>query len=49
MSKYAEKLKRVAAVNCAIQIIADHGRRFFYSDTHDRYARIEVDQRGRVW
>jgi len=49
MSQYAKKLLRAGTVNQAIRIIADHGRRFFYSDSQDRYASIEVDYRGRIW
>lgn len=48
-SKTAEKHQRAEHVNQVIKIIADHGRRFFYSQTVDRYAIMEVDQRGMVW
>jgi hypothetical protein len=43
------KQQRVEHVNLAIRIIADHGRRFFYCPTSNRYASMEVDQRGKVW
>lgn len=43
------KQARVAEANKLLQIIGSHGRRFFYSEKHDRFAHIEVDSRGRVW
>ncbi len=43
------KQQRAEQVNQAIRIIADHGRRFFFSASHQRYASMEVDERGRVW
>ena len=43
------KQQRAEHVNSAIRIIADHGRRFFYSQASNRYASIEVDARGKVW
>ncbi|CAG8863102.1 hypothetical protein PS627_00038 [Pseudomonas fluorescens] len=43
------KRRRCEQVNKAIRIIGAHGRRFFYDDVQDRYARLEVDQRGKVW
>jgi len=48
-NKLALKQQRVEHVNQAIRIIADHGRRFFYNQVADRYASMEVDQRGKVW
>ncbi|SED28282.1 hypothetical protein SAMN04490185_3173 [Pseudomonas frederiksbergensis] len=48
-NKLALKRQRAEQVNQAIQIIADHGRRFFYSQTVNRYASMEVDHRGKVW
>jgi len=48
-NKLALKRQRCEQVNQAIRIIADHGRRFFYSQAVDRYASMEVDQRGKVW
>ncbi|MGM8935120.1 hypothetical protein ACS8E9_09585 [Pseudomonas neustonica] len=41
--------KRAEQVNEAIKIIGSHGRRFFYNKEHDRFARMEVDERGKVW
>lgn len=32
-----------------IRIIADQGRRFFYSQAVNRYASMEIDPRGKVW
>lgn len=50
MSKaLAAKKVRAAEVNQAICIIANHGRRFFFSTSSQRYASMEVDARGRVW
>ncbi|WP_223507775.1 hypothetical protein [Pseudomonas sp. BF-B-25] len=43
------KRKRVEHVNQAIRIIGAHGRRFFFNQVADRYASMEVDQRGKVW
>ena len=48
-NKLALKRQRAEQVNQAIRIIADHGRRFFYSQAGDRYASMEVDHRGKVW
>jgi len=48
-NKLALERKRADQVNQAIRIIADHGRRFFYSQTVNRYASMEVDARGKVW
>jgi hypothetical protein len=48
-NKFALKRQRAEQVNQVIRIIADHGRRFFYSQTINRYASIEVDARGKVW
>lgn len=41
------KAERVEQVNKMIKTIANCGRRFFYHD--GRYARIEVDSRGKIW
>lgn len=50
MSKaLAAKKARAAEVNQVIGIIASHGRRFFFSQSNQRYARVEVDGRGKVW
>ena len=43
------KIDRVVHANQLIQAIAAHGRRFFYCKSKDRYARMEIDARGRVW
>ena len=48
-NKLALKRQRCEQVNQAIQIIAAHGRRFFYSASKQTYASMEVDERGRVW
>lgn len=49
VNKLALKRQRCEQVNQAIQIIASHGRRFFYSASKQTYASMEVDERGRVW
>jgi len=43
------KQERVLKVNELIKVIADHGRRFFYSTKNNRYASIEIDTRGKIW
>ncbi|WP_223503777.1 hypothetical protein [Pseudomonas sp. BF-R-24] len=48
-NKLALKRQRAEQVNKVIRIIAAHGRRFFYSQTANRCASMEVDQRGKVW
>ena len=48
-NKLTLKRQRAEHVNQAIRIIADHGRRFFYDEVTNRYANMEVDQRGKVW
>lgn len=49
MSRVAERRERAEHANQLIRVIADHGRRFFWSELHQRYASIEVDAGGRVW
>lgn len=49
MTASADRQQRVKHANALIQAVAAHGRRFFYCVQHDRFARIELDQRGRVW
>lgn len=53
-ARYTEKSlwnkhQRCEQVNQVIKIIGDHGRRFFFSESKQRYARLEVDRRGKVW
>ncbi|HDR9174350.1 TPA: hypothetical protein QDB23_001562 [Burkholderia vietnamiensis] len=43
------KQERLDHSNRLIVAIASHGRRFFYSQQRDRFARLELDARGRVW
>ena len=45
----ADKAARAEHANALIKIIGARGRRFFYSKKHDRYARMVVDPRGKVW
>jgi len=39
---------RLDNVNAFIKVIGGHGRRFFYTNK-DRYAHMQLDDRGRVW
>ncbi|MHC8293703.1 hypothetical protein [Pseudomonas sp. LB3P58] len=48
-NKLALKQQRAEQVNQAIHIIVGHGRRLFYDEVTNRYASMEVDQRGKVW
>lgn len=48
MNQYT-KQQRADQCNKAIRVIADHGRRFFYNESRNTYARLEVDSRGKVW
>lgn len=48
-NKLALEHQRAEHVNQAIRVIADHGRRFFYSQASGRYACMVVDQRGKIW
>ncbi len=48
-SKLTLKQQRTEQVNQVIRIIDNHGRRFFFNQAANRYASMEVDQRGKVW
>ena len=48
-NKLALKQQRCEQVNQVIRVIANHGRRFFYSQASNRYASMEIDQRGKIW
>lgn len=48
-NKLALKRQRAEQVNQVIRIITDHGRQFFYRQTVNRYANMEVDHRSKVW
>jgi len=41
--------KRLENANQFIREIGTRGRRFFYDQKSDRYARLKLDGRGRVW
>ena len=45
----AEKLERLAHANALIKAVSDHGRRFFWSEKDQRVAKLELDERGKVW
>lgn len=49
MTSLTTKRQRCDQVNQAIQTIAAHGRRFFYCQSKDTYASMEVDDNGRIW
>jgi hypothetical protein len=39
----------VEDANELIRLIGSHGRRFFWSTEHQRFASMDLDARGRVW
>jgi hypothetical protein len=41
--------QRLEHANQMIQVIAAHGRRFFFSTHHQSHARVVLDSRGRFW
>lgn len=43
------RLERVMHANALIKVISDHGRRFFWSESGQRLASIEMDARGKLW
>lgn len=43
------RMNRVGHANELIKAISDHGRRFFWNERDKRVARLELDQRGKVW
>ena len=43
------RIDRVRHANELIKAISDHGRRFFWSERDQRVAKLELDQRGKVW
>lgn len=49
MTSLTTKRQRCDQVNQAIRIIAAHGRRFFYCQSVDAFASMEVDDKGRIW
>lgn len=48
-SQHSLTLQRAELVNQVIRIIGNHGRRFFFDQKANRYACMEVDQRGKIW
>lgn len=48
-TKLAEKHQRVEQVNQVIRIIADNGRRFFYTPGSQSYASMNIDKYGKIW
>lgn len=45
----AARVERLKDVNLLIKIISSHGRRFFWNEKDQRLARMEMDDRGRLW
>lgn len=43
------KWQRVKQANAVIKIVASHGRRFLYSEAHDRIGRFGLDRVDQVW
>lgn len=43
------RIDRVRHTNELIKAISDHGRRFFWNERDKRVAKLELDQRGKVW
>lgn len=41
--------ERIKHANELIRVISQHGRRFFWNATAQRVARMELDERGKVW
>jgi hypothetical protein len=44
-----QKRNRAVIINDFIRTIGSCGRRSFYSKKHNRFAKIEIDERGRAW
>lgn len=40
---------RYKEANKVIEIVASHGRRFFWSPIHERLARFGLDRYGQIW
>lgn len=45
----AIRAERLEHANSLIRIISQHGRRFFWNEAAQRVARLELDERGKVW
>lgn len=43
------KQQRADLVNGLVRFIGSRGRRFFWSNDKERFCRMEVDDRGRIW
>lgn len=43
------RLERLQHANDLIKAISEHGRRFFWSERDKRLARLEMDERGKLW
>ena len=44
-----ERSARIVKVNKLVHTIGQNGRRFFYDSRSDRYARMLMDNNGRLW
>lgn len=47
--KRQQKQERIEKANAVIQVIAKHGRRFFYYDETGAVSYFKLDERGRIW
>ena len=43
-----DKQRRLIDANAVLRAMGSHGRKFFYSDKHKRYAEIIIDAQGRL-
>jgi hypothetical protein len=48
VNKAQIKLQRVAEVNAVIKAISNHGRRFFFSNGHQRVAEFRIGNQGQI-
>lgn len=49
VNRRLERENRIELVNQFIKTMGEHGRRFFYNERNDQYARMELDGRERCW
>lgn len=43
------RMERLQHANDLIKTISEHGRRFFWNDLGKRLARLDMDERGKLW
>lgn len=44
-----QRLVRLEHANSLIRVISQHGRRFFWNESAQRVARLDLDHRGKIW